>query len=118
MKKSICVIEGRRVKKYRLGAITLPLTVVRKHLYPTNDKYFHRDMESEQAILLVELESTQPYGDGTMTFDPDEAIAILDTSYSSGKKGVGFISLVINNPMVLVYGAVAVVVLLTVLGVK
>lgn len=117
MKKSICVIEGRRIKKYRLGAITLPLTVVRKHLYPTDDKFFHRDQESEEALLLIELEATQPYGDGTMTFKPDDGIAILDTSYSTGKKGVGFISLIFNNPMVLVYGAVAIIVLLTALGV-
>lgn len=118
MKKYICIIEGRRIKKYRLGAVGLPLTVVRKHLYRTDDKLFHRDLESEEALLFTELESTQAYGDGTEAIKPDDAIAILDTSYSSGKKSVGYISMIISNPMLLVYGAVAIVIILSVFGVR
>lgn len=118
MKKCICIIEGRRIKKYRLGAIGLPLTVVRKHLYRTDDELFHLDMESEECLLFTELESTQALGDGTKYVKPDDAIAILDTSYSSGKKGgVGYISMLINNPMLLIYGVVAIIILGSVLGV-
>lgn len=118
MKKYIAIIEGKRIKKYRLGTVGLPLTVVRKHLYRTDDQLFHKDLESDEAILFTELESTQAYGDGETVIEPDDAIAILDTSYSSGKKSVGYISLIIANPMLLVYGAVAIVIVLSVLGVK
>lgn len=120
MKKSIAIIEGRRIKKYRLGAVGLPLTVVRKHLYRTDDILFHKDLNSDESILFTELESTQAYGDGRpeSVLDPDEAIAILDTSYSSGRKAVGFVNMIIANPMILIYGAVAVVVVLSVFGVK
>lgn len=118
MKKYICIIEGRRIKKYRLGTVGLPLTVVRKHLYRTDDRLFHKDLESEEELLFTELESTQAYGDGTLVMQPDDAIAILDTSYSSGKKSVGFVNQIIANPMLLIYGAIAIVVVASIFGVR
>lgn len=118
MKKYICIIEGRRIKKYRLNAVGLPLTVVRKHLYRIDDRLFHKDLSSDESLLFTELESTQAYGDGQTVIKPDDSIALLDSSYSTGKKNISYISMLIANPMVLVYGAVAVVVLLSVFGVR
>ena len=118
MRKAICIIEGNQIKKYRLGKVCLPLTVVRKHLYRTDDRFFHCDKESDECLLFVDLESTQVYGDGIEAVDPDDAIAMLDSSAGGGKKNVGFISLFMNNPMVFVYFAIGVVIILSAFGVK
>lgn len=117
MKKSIGMIEGRSIKKYRLGKVTLPLTVIRKHLVRTDEAYFHRDCEGEESILFTEIGSTQFYGDGSKQVNPDDAIALLDTS-SNNKKNVGYLPMIINNPMVLVYGAVAIILVASIFGVK
>lgn len=118
MKKSIAIKEGGRIKKYRLGKVSLPLTVVNKHLYPSDDRFFHRDVESDNNLLFLDVESVQPYGDGSMQYDPDVGIALMDTDASGGKKNVGYLPMIVNNPMVLVYGAVAVVIIASVFGVK
>ena len=114
MRKAICIIEGGHIKKYRLGKVCLPLTVVRKHLYRTDDRFFHCNMETDECLLITDLESTQVYGDGKETIDPDDAIAILDTSNGS-KKNIGFVNSFIQNPMLFVYFGIGVVVIISAL---
>lgn len=117
MKKSIGIIEGRRIKRYYLGKNVLPLTVVRKHLYQTDDRFFHNDRASDESIMFTLLESTQAFGDGELYIDPDDALAVLDTAPSkNGNGSVGFISMFMNNPMMFVYLGIGVVVVFTGLG--
>jgi len=88
MRKYIAIIEGRRIKKFNLSKITLPLTVIRQHLYPTNDRFFHLEKGGDQAIEFTELENPEVYGSGEFE-NPDEIIAVLDTAPSmKGKVAV------------------------------
>lgn len=115
MKKSICIKEGRRIKKYRLGSVIMPLTIVRKHLYPTYENLFYNDRDSDESLIFTDLESSQIYSDGNLFLDPDDAIAILDTMNNSRDK-IGFAGTMINNPMVFVYAGLGIVIVLTALG--
>lgn len=118
LRKSIAIIEGMRIKRYNLGSMVLPMTVVRKHLFRTDERYFYIDRTNGESILFTDLESTQAYGNGNEYIDPNDTLALLDTAPTSKNASVGHLSLLIENPMVLVYAAVAVVILLSAFGVK
>lgn len=113
---AIAVIEGRRIKKYSLGPSVLSMTVIRKHLIRTDARLFHKDVSGGEAILFTELESTQVYGAKDNYTDPDITIAMLDTAPTSTNRAVGHLGILIENPMVVVYVAVAAIVLLSGLG--
>ena len=118
IKKSIGIIEGMTIKRYNLGKMVLPMTVIRKHLFRTDERYFHHDRTTGESIMFVDLESTQAYGNGEDYINPDVTIAYLDIAPSGKNHTIGHLSMIMQNPMVMVYFAVAIVILLSVLGVK
>lgn len=79
MRKYVAIIEGRSIKKYNLSKITLPMTVIRNHLYRTDERFFHLEKGGDQSIEFVDLENTQIYGVPEY-INPDETIAVLDTA--------------------------------------
>lgn len=117
MKKCVAIIEGRGIKKYNMSKIALPMTIIRNHLYRTDEELFHLEKGGDQAIEFVELENTQVFGSGRDYLDPDETIAILDTAPDLKGKvanwskltnggGMGFIYYVLGIIMVIyvIYG--------------
>lgn len=108
MRKYLAIIEGRGIKKYNLSKITLPMTTIRSHLYRTDERLFHLDKGSDQAIEFVELENTQVYGDGEY-LNPDETIAVLDTAPSLNKKVANWSSLTNGGGMNFIYMALGVI---------
>lgn len=117
IKKSIGIIEGMTIKRYNLGRMVLPMTVIRKHLFRTDERYFYIDRYTGESLMFTDLESTQAYGDGDTYIDPDDTLSFLDTAPSGKSAAIGFLPMIIKNPMVIIYGMVAVIVLLSVLGV-
>lgn len=118
IRKSIGIIEGVTIKRYNLGRMVLPMTVIRKRLFRTDEQNFYIDRTSGEGIMFTDLESTQAYGDGHNYTDPDRTFAELDVAPSESKNSVGHLGMIIQNPMVLVYAAVAVIILLSAVGVK
>lgn len=116
MKKYLAIIEGRGIKKYNLSKINAPMTIVRKHLYRTDEHLFHLDKGGEVAIEFVELESTQVFGDGKTYVDPDETIAILDTAPNLKKKVAVWNRLTDGGGMPFIYVALGIIMMVYVVG--
>lgn len=116
MPNYIALKTGKTIKKYNVGKALLPMTIIRKHLYRTDLKNFHEIIGTADNIMFTDLESTQYYGDGLDYVDPDDTIAMLDTAPTSNNNSVGIISMFVGNPMVFVYAAIAIVILVTVVG--
>lgn len=92
------------------------MTIVREHLYRTDDRLFHHVKDSGEAIEFTELESTQVYGDGTF-LNPDDTIAMLRIAQHNHKKVMKLGGLLDGDPMKYIYIVVAIVILLSVLKV-
>lgn len=118
MKKSIGIIEGMTIKRYNLGKMVLPMTIIRKRLFRTDECNFWIDRTTGEGIMFTDLESTQAYGDGKNYIDPDNTLAQLDVVPSQKNNSVGHLSMIVQNPMVLVYAAVAVIILMSAFGVS
>ena len=116
MRKYLAIIEGRSIKKYNLSKIISPMTVVRKHLYRTDEQLFHLEKGGGDAIEFVDLESTQAYGDGMTYSDPDETIAVLDTAPNLKGKVAVWNKLTDGGGMQIMYIAFALIAVIFVIG--
>ena len=116
MGKYIAIRNGRTIKKYNLGRVTLPMTDIANHLYRLDEVMFHMDRGSGDSILFTELESTQFYGDGRKYIDPNDTIAMMDTSPNGTKKVYRWNKLTDGGGMVYVYMAIAVILVLSFIG--
>lgn len=106
------------IKRYNLGKMVLPMTVIRKRLFRTDECNFFIDRTSGESIMFTDLESTQAYSNVKNYIDPDNTFEQLDVVPSQKNNSVGHLSMIIQNPMVLIYAAVAVIILLSAVGVK
>lgn len=116
MPNYIAIREGKSIKKYNLGKATLPMTIIRKHLFRTDLRLFHEIVGTDECIMFTELESTQAYGNGRDFVDPDDTIAFLDTAPTGKNSSVGFLGSFSANPMMFVYAAIGVVIIATMIG--
>lgn len=105
MRKYLAIIEGRSIKKYNMDRISLPLTIIRSHLYRTEERLFHLERGGDQAIEFVELENTQVLGSGEpgSYLNPDDVIAVLDTAPSMKGKVANWNSLINGGGMNFIY---------------
>lgn len=117
MTKSIAIIEGRTIRRHTISKWGRPMCVIDRRLYRTDDDLFLVDRRSADAMIVYDVDGTQPYGVGDVV-ENDVTMAMIDIA-RSGKKGgqVTIIHELIANPMVLIYGAIAGIILLSVAGV-
>lgn len=115
MTRDIYIRTKSEVRRYVLGKQARPQTVIRKHLYCTDDECMLSDKASNHQFCMYKIEGTQPFW-GPLV-DPDRQMAYIDIAKQSGKSqavsGVKLLNSI--NPMLIIYGIVGMVVIYAVL---
>lgn len=115
MTRDIYIRTKSEVRRYVLGRQARPQTVIRKHLYWTDDDVMVSDKASNHQFVMYDIEKTQPYWGGLV--NPDLMMAYTDIAKQSGKNqavsGVKLLNSI--DPMLIVYGIVGIVIIYAVL---
>lgn len=114
MTRDIYIRTKSRVRRYPLGKNVKPLTIIGRRLYRTDDSLMIADASSDHQLLMYDIDDTQPYFNEPL--DPDVTMAMIDIAKSSGDSPKRLGALSGMNPMWLVYGAIAVVVVYAVIA--
>lgn len=108
--KELYLIEGTRIRRYKIGRNTKPIVLVRKRLYRVDDPLCVSTCDGRKTAAFYRLESTQSLGMG-IYLDPDNTMAHTDVG--RGRKNATKINEI--KPELLLYGAIAVVIVFSVL---
>lgn len=115
MTRDIYIRTKSEIRRYVLGKQARPQTVIRKHLYRTDDAFMVSDKASNHQFVMYDMEGTQPYWAGPV--NPDLTMAYTDIAKQSGKNqavsGVKLLNSI--DPMLIVYGIVGIVIVYAVL---
>lgn len=115
MTRDIYIRTKSEVRRYVLGKQVRPQTVIRKHLYRTDDTLMVSDKASNHQFVMYDIEQTQPYWAGLV--DPDKTMAYTDIAKRSGKnQAVGRVSILNGmDPMWIIYGVIGAIIVYAVL---
>lgn len=115
MTRDIYIRTKSEVRRYVLGKQARPETVIRKHLYRTDDALMVSDQYSNHQLVMYDIEQTQPYWSGPV--DPDKTMAYTDIAKRAGKnQAVNKIGILNGlDPMWLIYGVIGAIIVYAVL---
>lgn len=115
MTRDLYIRTKSEIRRNVLGRQARPLTVLKRHLYRTDDQFMISDKASNHQFVMYDLEGTQPYYSDLL--NPDLTMAYIDIAKQSGKSqavsGVKLLNSI--NPMLIIYGIVGIVVIYAVL---
>lgn len=106
MTRDLFIRTKTEVRRYPLGKNVRPLTILNKRLYRTDERYMLADRHSDHEMVVYPLDGTQPYFAPEMV-SPDETMALCDIAKAGGKAVTKLDVFNTINPMWLVYGVVA-----------
>lgn len=115
MTRDIYIRTKSEVRRYVLGKQARPQTVIKKHLYRTDDMLMVSDRAANHQFVMYDIDGTQPYwGD---LVNPDLTMAYTDIAKQSGKgQAVSKVSILNGmDPMWILYGIIGIVVIYAVL---
>lgn len=117
MTKQLIIIDGKTAKCYKLSKNNRPMTTIRNRLFRTDDALFFKQKDESNSIIIYPLDSTQPYCRNEKYVDPDITMAMIDIGKTT-HKNKGFVDKITGlDGMKWVYIAIAIIIILSVVGV-
>lgn len=78
--------ECDRIKFYKLKKGPRQMVSVGSRLYRIEDSAMSKDILTDQAIIIYDIDDTQPYGAVPVPIDPDMTKVYIDSAKLSGNK--------------------------------
>lgn len=117
MTKSIILIEGHSAKRFVLKKNVKPIVDVRSRTFRADDDWCWKDSHGPDCVIMYPIDSSQPFDRGDSILDPNETMAKIDLGKAGHSKNVSILGKLNDmNGMNLVYVAVAIIMVLAVVG--